>query len=249
MYVELRGDMTQPVLLLHGLGCNGAVWDPLANLLLQRGFGVIVPDCIGHGRSPWSPACGLDQQAAAIASLLPRGRPIRIIGHSMGATIGLLLASGRFDVDIADVFAIGLKVNWGDDEINRMGEIRPVRFFATRAEAADRFLRVTGLVWLLDTAHRCVQAGIVETQAGFRLAADPKVFSVVREPVAPALARARATGVPVRLSCGSADSLVDIESLRCWDKDAVVFQGYGHNVHLEARMIADVFLGQPASNG
>jgi len=68
-YVELKGNTADPVLLLHGLGCNGAVWDCLVALLLKHGFGTIVPDFSGHGRSAWSSHYSLEQQAAAIRRL------------------------------------------------------------------------------------------------------------------------------------------------------------------------------------
>ena len=246
-YVELQGETADPVLLLHGLGCNGAVWDPLVPLLLKHGFGTIVPDFNGHGRSGWSPHYSIEQQAAAIATAVPRGRSVKIIGHSMGATVGLLLASGRFGIDVSSLFAVGMKIDWSQEEVDRMGEIRLMRLFPTREEAAQRFLRVTGLAGLIGEDHRCVQAGLVSEASGFRLATDPKTVSVVREPVAPLLASARASGLPLRLACGDEDRLLDVASLRRWDDEAVVFQGYGHNVHLEAEVMMEAFLAQCAA--
>lgn len=243
-YVEQQGETADPVLLLHGLGCNGAVWDPLVPLLLKHGFGTFVPDFSGHGRSGWSPHYSIEQQAAAIATAVPRARPVKIIGHSMGATVGLLLASGRFGIDVSSLFAVGLKIDWSQEEMDRMGELRPVRLFTTRSEAAQRFLRVTGLAGLIDEDHRCVQAGLVSEAAGFRLATDPKTVSVVREPVAPLLASARASGLPLRLACGSEDRLLDVASLRKWDNETVVFHGYGHNVHVAAEVMMEAFLEQ-----
>jgi len=247
VYVELNGDSADPVLLLHGLSCNGAVWDPLVPLLLQHGFGTIVPDFSGHGRSAWSSHYNLEQQAVAVAAAIPRERPVKIIGHSMGASVGLVLASGRFGIQVSSIFAIGLKIDWPQQDIDRMGEIRPMRLFPTRSEAAQRFLRVTGLAGLVDEDHRCVQAGIVEQSDGFRLATDPKTVGVVRDPVAPLLASAQASGLPLRLSCGSEDGLLDIASLRKWDKDAIEFQGYGHNVQLAAPVVLKPFLEQNAA--
>ena len=244
LYIELHGDQADPVLLLHGLGGNGAVWDPLVPLLLKHGFGTIVPDFSGHGRSAWSSRYSLEQQAAVVAALLPCERPFRIIGHSMGASVGLLLASGGLGISVSSVFAIGLKVDWSKEDIDRLGEIRPVRHFATRLEASQRFLRVTGLAGLIDEDDRCVRAGVFEDDDGFRLATDPKTACVVEEAVAPLLMRAQACGCPLRLSCGSEDRLVDIASLRKWDHDAVVFQGYGHNAHIAASVVLESFLEQ-----
>ena len=247
LHVELQGDTSDPVLLLHGLGCNGAVWDPLVTLLLKHGFGTIVPDFSGHGRSGWSPHYSIERQAAAVAAAVPRGRPVKVIGHSMGATVGLLLASGRFGVDVSNLFAVGMKIDWSQEEMDRMGEIRPMRLFPTREEAAQRFLRVTGLAGLIGEDHRCVQVGLVSEPSGFRLATDPKTVSVVREPVAPLLASARASGLPLRLACGSEDRLLDVASLRRWDDETLVFHGYGHNVHIVAEVMMEAFLAQCAA--
>ncbi len=244
LYVELQGNQAAPVLLLHGLGCNGAVWDPLIPLLLAHGFGTIVPDFSGHGRSLWSPHYSLEQQAAAVAAILPSERPVRIIGHSMGASVGLLLANGSLGVGVSSLFAVGLKIDWSREEIERMSEVRPVRYFATRPEAAERYLRVTGLAGLIGPDDRCVQAGLVEEPAGCRLATDPKTVSVVRDAVEPLLVRALACGCPLRLSCGLADPLVEIASLRKWDKDTVVFRDAGHNAHLSALVVMEAFLAQ-----
>lgn len=244
LYVELQGDQADPVVLLHGLGGNGAVWDPLIPLLLKHGFGTIVPDFSGHGRSAWSSSYSLDQQAAAVAALLPGGRPVKIIGHSMGASVGLLLASGKYGIDVSSILAIGLKVDWSKEDIARLGEIRPVRYFATRMEASQRFLRVTGLAGLIGENDRCVQAGVIEDRDGFRLAVDPKTACVVQEPVPPLLMRAQACGCRLRLACGDEDRLVDIASLRKWDRDATIFPGIGHNAHLAASLVLDSFLEQ-----
>lgn len=128
-----------------------------------------------------------------------------------------------------------------------MGEIRPMRLFPTREEAAQRFLRVTGLAGLIGEDHRCVQVGLVSEPSGFRLATDPKTVSVVREPVAPLLASARASGLPLRLACGSEDRLLDVASLRRWDDETLVFHGYGHNVHIVAEVMMEAFLAQCAA--
>lgn len=248
LHVEEQGNAARPVLLLHGLGCNGAVWDPLVPLLHDRGFGTIVPDFAGHGRSAWSSAYSLAGHAAAVAAVVTRDRPVRIIGHSMGATIGMILSSALFETQVSSLFAIALKIDWTAEEVQRMGEIRSTRRFATRSEAAQRFLRVTGLSGLIRENHRCAQAGIIEDSNGVRLAADPRTAAVVHEPVAPVVARARADKVSFRLSCGTADRLVDIASLREWDSEAIPFQGYQHNVHVEApEAVLDAFLKQDAT--
>lgn len=241
LYVEARGDLNNPVFLLHGLGCNGAVWDPVVAALNASGYGTIVPDFSGHGRSPWQAPYSLAGHAASLASLVGTGRPVNMIGHSMGASVGLVLATRFPEIAVANILAVGLKVDWAPSEIERMGTVRPLRQFATRAEAAERFLLVTGLSGLVDETHRCVGAGTVSAEGGFRLACDPQTVAVVREPVVSLLEAIRGRSTKLRMACGEEDRLVAVAALRAWDENAQLIPGAGHNAHLDAERTLDVF--------
>jgi len=232
LYVERNGEGEPPVLLLHGLSCNGAVWDRLVALLLQNGFSTIVPDFCGHGRSPWQASYSAGQQAAAIADIIDHARPVRIIAHSMGGAVAMLLASGVFGVEVRSILAIGTKIDWAEADLGQMSKPPALRIFPTREEAAQRFLKVTGLEGLVSANERCVKYGVVETPKGFRLAADPATVRVVDARISCIPCYGRDTAVPIRLSCGSEDRLVGIDSLRRLDRDAILFPGAGHNVHL-----------------
>lgn len=95
-YLE-RGD-GEPVLLIHGLGCNGADWAFQVAALEQR-FRVIVPDLPGSGHSP-PPRDGNYSVAAWATALwklvdhLKIG-PLNIVGFSLGGAVAFEMAAQR----------------------------------------------------------------------------------------------------------------------------------------------------------
>jgi pimeloyl-ACP methyl ester carboxylesterase len=89
-----------PVLLLHGLGVNGAVWQSFARRLVPH-LAAVAPDLRGHGQSD-APADGYRpaDYAADLAQLIPALDiiPAGVVGHSLGALAGLALAEARPDL-------------------------------------------------------------------------------------------------------------------------------------------------------
>jgi 3-oxoadipate enol-lactonase len=84
----------QPLLLIHGFGASGALFQPLIPALALR-HTVIVPDLRGHGNSRRLPlADGLARFAADLDDLLDllRVGPAFVIGHAAGAAIAQQLA-------------------------------------------------------------------------------------------------------------------------------------------------------------
>jgi pimeloyl-ACP methyl ester carboxylesterase len=96
------GDADNPRVLIcvHGLTRTGRDFDYLATAL-QREYRVVCPDVAGRGRSDWLAAksdYGYAQYAADMTTLIARvtagvERTIDWIGTSMGALIGIILAS------------------------------------------------------------------------------------------------------------------------------------------------------------
>lgn len=83
-----------PVLLLHGGGVAGWMWNPLRQVLEARHH-VLVPDLPGHGASSnenyRSHAATIVELAAAVA---PRtSGPVSVIGFSLGAQLAIGLAA------------------------------------------------------------------------------------------------------------------------------------------------------------
>jgi pimeloyl-ACP methyl ester carboxylesterase len=89
-----------PVLLLHGLGVGGSIWQSFARRLLPH-LAAVAPDMRGHGQSD-APAAGYtptdyanDLLELAEAELQP---PVPVVGHSLGALVALAMAELQPDV-------------------------------------------------------------------------------------------------------------------------------------------------------
>lgn len=236
---------TRPcLLLLHGLGATAQVWTPLTQELERcwpgRWTAVDLP---GHGGSSPLPRVSFGALAAAVAQDLPRDEPVVALGHSLGGVVALALASGWFGVEVSAVVGLGIKVSWTAEELQRAAALaeRPVSWFATRDEAAQRHLRVAGLAGLVDPDDPSLSAALVEHDGRWRLALDPASFAVGRPDLPGLLAAARA---PVLLARGDHDALVSTDQLAELVPAPVVLPGCGHNAHLErpaavARLLDD----------
>ena len=214
------------MLLLHGLGATGEVWRDL--------YGV-APDLPGHGSAAWDPPYTFARCAEALLPVLPDA-PVAVVGHSMGGVVGLVLAAMAPE-RVRVVVGLGIKVSWPPEDVARAGAIaeRPVATFETRAEAADRFLRVSGLAGLVPPDDRVVDSGLVDRAAagegrGWRLAQDPRTFGVGVPDMPELLAAVRC---PVVLARGEHDPMVSHEQLAELVPDPVTLPGLGHNAHVE----------------
>lgn len=93
----------QPVVLLHGIGRSATVWQPLVKQLLGQPYRVVTFDLLGFGDSPkpdW-PDYDIDDHATAVIASLKKqhfGRPVVLVGHSMGALAALRVARLRPDM-------------------------------------------------------------------------------------------------------------------------------------------------------
>ncbi|WP_037303463.1 alpha/beta fold hydrolase [Amycolatopsis orientalis] len=213
------------VLLLHGLGATGAVWD---GLMAQPGYRWLAPDLPGHGGSARLPHYSFGGLAAAVADALPERGPVLVVGHSLGGVVGLALASGWFGVKVAGLLAVGVKVEWSEDDLARAAAMaaKPPRVFPAREDAERAFLKIAGLVGLADADPD----GVTETDGGWRLALDPRAFAVGAPDMRGLLGAARC---PVVLAAGEHDPMSRPDQLRALSPDSVVLRGLGHNAHVE----------------
>ncbi|WP_328849701.1 alpha/beta hydrolase [Micromonospora zamorensis] len=221
------------LLLLHGMGATGDVWLPSAPMLKQHWPGRwLAPDLAGHGWSAPLPSYSFDRFAERIAHGLVADDRIVVLGHSLGGVVGLALAARAAGMPVDAVVGLGIKAVWSPDELTRAAELaaRPVSWFASRTEAARRYLRVSGLVGLVPPDHPVVDAGLRQVDGRWRLAMDPTAFGVGEPDLAPLLA---ATDVPVVLARGEHDSLVTDEQLKAYGVPVVTLPGLGHNAHVE----------------
>ena len=233
LWVE-SGGAGQPVLLmLHGLGANATVWRRLQPIVAARWPGRwLAPDLRGHGRSGHAAPYGTGVHAADVAALLEAEDEVVVLGHSMGGSVAMTLAGGWFGVRVGHVVAFGVKLVWTAEEVAKAQALAraPVRWFATREEAIERCLRVSGLKGLVDPGSPDAAIGVVAEDGRFRLAADPRINGVVGVPLETVIAAMRA---PLRLAAGERDPMVTLEQMQWFDTDAVLIAGAGHNPHVE----------------
>lgn len=86
-----------PLLLLHGLYDRWESWEPVLPALAER-FWVLAPDLRGHARSDRPPSgYRLADYAADAAALLDSiaRKPASVVGFSLGALVGVVLAGTR----------------------------------------------------------------------------------------------------------------------------------------------------------
>ncbi len=194
-------------MLLHGLGATGDVWDGWWPLLARRWPGRwIAPDLPGHGGSRPLSGYTFDNLAAAVAGIVEPDARTVVLGHSLGGVVGLALASGRFTASVQAVIGLGIKVVWTDEDLDRAQAAarRSPIWFASRDEAAARYLRLSGLADLLPMDDPAVDAGLREQDGRWRVAMDPGAFGVGAPDMAQLLARSQA---PVTLARGEHDPM------------------------------------------
>lgn len=89
-----------PLVLLHGLGVGGSVFQSFARRLLPH-LAAVAPDLRGHAQSDAPPSgYAPSEYAADLAELIPSllGGPVPVAGHSLGALVALALADLRPDL-------------------------------------------------------------------------------------------------------------------------------------------------------
>jgi pimeloyl-ACP methyl ester carboxylesterase len=230
-----EGGSGEPLLvLLHGLGATGDVWAGWRPVLARRWPGRwVAPDLPGHGGSPPLAAYTFDAFAAAVAGIGLRRTGVVVLGHSLGGVVGLALADERFDVPVRAVIGLGIKVVWTDADLDRARAAarRPPALFDSRAEAADRYLRVSGLTGLLSASDPAVDAGLREQGGRWRQALDPGAFAVGAPDMPRLLARSQAM---VTLARGEHDPMNTDDQLAGLGTRTVTLPGLGHNAHVES---------------
>lgn len=229
----LSGGHGDPLLLLlHGLGATSDVWAGWQSVLAERWPGRwLAPDLPGHGGSAPLPEYTFDALAAAVRPLVESGGRTVVLGHSLGGVVGLALAATG--APVAAVAGLGIKVAWTGEELDKAQALarRPVTWFDSRDEAAERHLRVSGLAGLLAADDPAVTAGLVQEDGRWRLALDQRAFGVGAPDLAGLVARSPAT---VTLARGELDPMNSDEQLGQWGVPVVTLPGLGHNAHVES---------------
>ncbi len=91
VYKNININNKNSILLVHGAGMSHSIWLDLAEILINNGFNVVIPDLPAHGNSDGCPIGSISEYSNFISKLiaefdLPN---LSIIGHSMGGLIAL----------------------------------------------------------------------------------------------------------------------------------------------------------------
>ncbi|WP_137934995.1 alpha/beta fold hydrolase [Mesorhizobium comanense] len=90
----IRAGAGTPVLFIHGVGMNAAIWQPQIERMTDR-FDVVAIDMLGHGQSPLPPQhpelADYADQAVRLLDHLGLDK-VFVVGHSMGALVAQELA-------------------------------------------------------------------------------------------------------------------------------------------------------------
>jgi pimeloyl-ACP methyl ester carboxylesterase len=234
LWFEEIGSGNDLLLLVHGMGANGAVWDPLLAIAADQWEGrVVVPDLRGHGRSAHHPNYSFGTMASDLAALIEPGDTVSIIGHSLGGALGAFLGTGWFGVDVAGVLALSVKVKWSDEEIQkgRSAAQSAVRWMPTREDALDRYLRVSGLAGCDRPMARSADVGIVAQGDRYRLALDNRAFGSAAPGVVDMMLQCRA---PLAFLTGETDPIAPPLDFAEAGLDVAVVGGAGHQLPVDA---------------
>jgi pimeloyl-[acyl-carrier protein] methyl ester esterase len=88
LHVESVGSGS-PLVLLHGWAMHSGIWGPLVGRLARR-FRVHAVDLPGHGHSALAGPFTLDSACAAASAAIPvEGRPLAVVGWSLGGLVAM----------------------------------------------------------------------------------------------------------------------------------------------------------------
>ena len=176
-----------PVLCLHGVLNQGAIWDAIASALVQQGYRILAPDLRGHGKSAHVGPDGnyqlLDHLGDVDALVRQLGlEACHVVGHSMGAVIAAAYASAR--PRRTQSLTLVEPVVPGDDSESTVDQLishlnylaaPPTHTVYTKlSEAVDRFQK--SLPMLLPTWAEKLAARILEqVDGGVRWRWDPRL--------------------------------------------------------------------------
>ncbi|WP_372845840.1 alpha/beta fold hydrolase [Pontiella sp.] len=212
-YMHLRGDGRKPtVVLLHGKNFSGAYWAQTAQFLQSRGYGVLIPDQIGFGKSS-KPAhyqfsfAQLADNTRALIRKLKIEKPI-VVGHSMGGMLATryALMYGNEVERLILVNPIGL-----EDYLEYV-EYKPIDFFyAAQLKQTAESVKAYQLKFYYDGKWDEAYDELVEFQIGWINSPDwPQVAwnnaltydMIFTQPVCNEWSRLQ---VPTRLIIGTRD--------------------------------------------
>ena len=183
----LRGGAGTPVLALHGWLDNAASWIPLSEHL--QGIDLVALDLPGHGKSPHLPAGAEYSLAGTVHTVLDAADALgwerfALLGHSMGAAIGSIVAAAapaRITRFLA-IEALGALADREDRTADRLREAvsarralanKSLRVFPDRDAAIRARMQANGLTE--PVARLLVERGTRTVPGGFEWSSDPRL--------------------------------------------------------------------------
>jgi len=163
----------KPVLLLHGFGEDGNIWNELAEEF-QNDLYVIVPDIPGSGQSemldgeniiPTGRQVSIEDYAEVIKVILDKEiiAGCAIIGHSMGGYITLAFAKKY--PEMLNRFGLFHSTAFSDDEAKKQNRLKAIDFI--KANGAYAFLRTTIPNLFADKQHQTKIEELIEEGRNF----------------------------------------------------------------------------------
>jgi len=219
------------LLLLHGLGATRGVWNDMLEELDWSGR-VLNLDLPGHGLAAPQNDYTMGALSASVSDRCENGEEIIAVGHSLGGCVSVCLASGFFRPVVKSVVCVGPKITWTDTDLEIMGKVatKGVRWFDTRDDAVDRFMRQAGLVGVVEPDHPAIETGVAQVDGRWRVTQDPATFAQRPVDMAGLMAAAKC---PVVLGAGENDSMVARDELAAFVDDPQIASGCGHNPQIE----------------
>lgn len=227
------------LVLLHGLGANGAVWEGVVDRARAAGWtDILAPDLAGHGSGKRQDGYTFASKARALADHLDHGHRYVILGHSLGGVVAVEIADPAYGLTIDKVVGLGIKAAWRPEEVEAAARVaaKPQAMFETRDAAIERYLKVAGLYGLVPHDHPTVEQGVTEVGDGrWSTTVDPRTTGAGKPEM---LTLIRRSAAPVVLARGSEDQVCTEEMLTELDAAAgldphITLPGLGHNAHVE----------------
>lgn len=130
----------KPVILLHGFGEDGSVWDNQVAYLRQN-YQVIVPDIPGSGASELTDDVSMEGIAAVIRQIIEAEEleSVALIGHSMGGYATLSFAEKY--PELLDGFGLFHSTAVADSEEKKETRRKGIAFI--EKNGADEFIKTT----------------------------------------------------------------------------------------------------------
>jgi len=243
----MGGDDAPVLILIHGAGMDGTVWQLQSRYISHRGVKVLAVDLPGHGHSDGEALASIADMADWIAAFMDAAgvEIASVAGHSMGALISLDFAA-RYPEKVRAVGLLGAAaempvhpdlIKAAEDGGMLAPELITDWGFGTIAHTGGHLL--PGL-WAMGAAERL----LADAKPG-ALAVDLKACDAYKD----ALAEAAKIDAPVALISGDEDKMTPLKNAKplaeaLADVTLSVLPKTGHMMMIERpREVAKLLLG------